>query len=289
MTASARILKVMYDQKRESGPDGPLAGESGATMSAGMKRIRAHLRELYHGQSAHAVRFRFGVIVVDLALIAFFIAAPTIRATTFFLTIDYLVALLLGLDLAARGLAWGSFRSWIRRPIVWVDLFVLLTLLAPQWLFSLAFLRVLRLWTLFHSDFFWQTIGRRFNKTRAEDASRAAATLLTFIFIVTGFVYTSFAGMGVGVDSYLAALYFTVATLTTTGFGDIVLPGDWGMIISIVTMITGITLFVRLAQAIFRPHKVRFDCPRCGLARHEPDAVHCKACGLLLNIPNAEL
>lgn len=253
-----------------------------------MQRLRSQLRELYHGQSSQAVRFRFAVIVVDLALIAFFIATPTIRATAFFLTIDYLVAFLLALDLAARGLAWNSFRSWVRRPIVWVDFFVLLTLLAPQWLFSLAFLRVLRLWTLFHSDFFWETIGRRFNNTRIEEASRAAATLVTFIFIVTGFVYTSFAGMNVGVDSYLAALYFTVATLTTTGFGDIVLPGAWGMIISIVTMITGITLFVRLAQAVFKPHKVHFDCPRCGLARHEPDAVHCKACGLLLNIPNAE-
>lgn len=253
-----------------------------------MRRLRAHLRELYHGQSTTAVRFRYAVIVVDLVLIGFFIAAPTIRATPFFLTIDYLVAFILALDLAARGLAWGSLRSWVRRPIVWVDFFVLLTLLAPQWLFTLAFLRVLRLWTLFHSDFFWETVGRRFNKTRVEDGIKAGATLATFIFIVTGFVYTSFAGQHVGVDSYLAALYFTVATLTTTGFGDIVLPGAWGMIISIVTMITGITLFVRLAQSLFRPHKVHFDCPRCGLARHEPDAVHCKACGLLINIPNTE-
>ena len=79
-----------------------------------------------------------------------------------------------------------------------------------------------------------------------------------------------------------------MATLTTTGFGDIVLPGHWGKLISIVTMIAGITLFVRLAQTLFRPHKVRFACPTCGLGRHEPDAVHCKACGTLLNIPNDE-
>ena len=41
-----------------------------------------------------------------------------------------------------------------------------------------------------------------------------------------------------------------------------------------------------LAYNALRPPKVRFSCPRCGLMRHEPDAVHCKACGLLLNIPN---
>ena len=234
------------------------------------------------------MRFRLAVIVLDLALIAFFIAAPLIRATPFFLAIDYFVALLLAADLTARAMAWGSLTAWARRPIVWVDFFVLMTLLMPQWLFSLAFLRVMRLWTLFHSDFFWETVGRRFDDTYVEEVSRAAATLITFIFIVTGFVYTSFAGRHVGVDGYLDALYFTVASLTTTGYGDIVLPGAWGKVISIVTMIAGITLFVRLAQALFRPHKVRHECPQCGLLRHEPDAVHCKACGLALKIPNAE-
>ncbi|CAN5769926.1 potassium channel family protein [soil metagenome] len=228
------------------------------------------------------------MIAVDFALIAFFVASPLIRATPFFLAVDYLVALVLLLDLLARALAWRSLKSWIRRPIVWIDLFVLATLLAPLWLFNLAFLRVLRLWTLIHSDFFWETVGRRYDDTRVEEVSRAAATLITFVFVITGFVYASFAGRHVGVDGYVEALYFTVATLTTTGFGDIVLPGTWGKLISIVTMISGITLFVRLAQALFAPHKVRFDCPTCGLMRHERDAVHCKACGTALTIPNPD-
>lgn len=253
---------------------------------AALRRFRARLRHLYHGQSKVAVRFRLIVIVVDLILIGFFIATPLIREMRYFLVIDYIVAFILAADLLARALAWRSLRTWIRRPIVWVDFFVLATLLAPQWLFSLAFLRVLRLWTLIHSDFFWETVGRRYDDTRVEEVSRAATTLVTFVFVVTGFVYTSFAGRHVGVDGYVEALYFTIATLTTTGFGDIVLPGTWGKLISIVTMISGITLFVRLAQALFSPHKVRFTCPTCGLMRHDVDAVHCKACGQALNIPN---
>jgi voltage-gated potassium channel len=51
-------------------------------------------------------------------------------------------------------------------------------------------------------------------------------------------------------------------------------------------MIFGVTLFLRLLQALVRPHKVRYACPTCGLQRHEVDAVHCKACGTLLNIPD---
>jgi hypothetical protein len=43
---------------------------------------------------------------------------------------------------------------------------------------------------------------------------------------------------------------------------------------------------LRLAQALFRPRKVRFPCSSCGLQRHDPDAVHCKACGVVLAIPD---
>lgn len=251
-------------------------------------RIRARLHELYFGKSDRSVRFRLGVIAIDLVMIAFFIAAPVLRDTPAFLFIDYGMAFILATDLIARAIASDNLMAWLKRPVTWVDAFVLITLLFPLWLFNLAFLRVLRLWTLVHSEFFWDTVGRRYNETRWEDVVRAGSTLLTFVFIMTGFVYTSFARTE-GIAGYLDALYFTVTTLTTTGFGDITLPGAWGRLISIVTMLTGITLFVRLAQALFRPYKIRFTCPTCGLRRHDVDAVHCKACGELLNIPNDDV
>jgi voltage-gated potassium channel len=49
-------------------------------------------------------------------------------------------------------------------------------------------------------------------------------------------------------------------------------------------MIVGISLFVRLVQTILRPTKVRYECPTCGLTRHDLDAVHCKHCGHELHI-----
>ncbi|MCR5881023.1 ion channel [Phenylobacterium sp. J367] len=253
-----------------------------------MPRLRVKLRELYHGDSPGAVRFRYGVLILDLILIAFFIAAPFLREYPVFLVIDYAVAFVLCLDIAARALASSSFQGWLMRPILWVDIFVLLTLLFPMWLFNLAFLRVLRLWSLVHSDFFWETVGRRFDDTRWEDSAKALATLVTFIFVVTGFVYASFAREHPGITGYVDALYFTVTTLTTTGFGDITLPGTWGKLLTIFIMLSGISLFVRFAQTLFRPYKVRFTCTTCGLLRHDPDAVHCKACGKLLNIPNED-
>lgn len=246
------------------------------------------LHELYFEDTARAMRFRLWVIVVDLLIIGFFIIHPMLRDSATFLIIDLAIAAVLAVDLIARALAYGDIRSWMKRPIIWVDIFVLLTLLAPMWLFNLGFLRILRLWSLFHSDIFWKTVARRFDDSRWEDPARVAATLVTFIFIITGFVYTSFTGKNSGITNYLDALYFTIATLTTTGFGDITLHGFWGRTLSIVTMLVGITLFVRLAQTLIRPYKIVYPCQRCGLVRHEPDAVHCKACGALLAIPNEE-
>ena len=119
-----------------------------------------------------------------------------------------------------------------------------------------------------------------------EEITRAIGNLVTFVFVVTGFVYTVYRGKHDGITGYVDALYFTVATLTTTGFGDITLPGVWGRLLSIAVMLVGITLFVRLGQSLLKPRKVHFPCPTCALQRHDPDAVHCKACGTILAIPD---
>lgn len=248
-------------------------------------RLRSTLRLLYHGHSPAALRFQLMVLLVDLAIIAFFIVAPILRDRPSFLWLDYTVAALLLADFAARALASTDVTRWLKQPTTLIDILILVTLLLPAWLANLGFLRVLRLWTISKSGFLWRPL-RRWGLGRWEEATHAVINLLTFLFVVTGVIYTFFALNTEGIDGYLDALYFAVSTVTTTGFGDITLDGPWGRIVSIVTMIVGITLFVRLAQAVFRPHKVHYPCPQCGLQRHEPDAVHCKACGHLLKIPD---
>ncbi|MET3896121.1 voltage-gated potassium channel [Devosia sp. UYZn731] len=248
-------------------------------------RLRSTLRLFYHSPSPKAQRFQFAVLIVDLAIIAFFVVTPLLRDNPAFLWIDYSIAGLLLLDFGARALASTDILRWLRQLPVIIDIFILLTLLAPTLFFNLGFLRILRLWTLSRSANIWRPL-KKHGLGGYQDTIQAVINLLVFLFIVTGFVYTAFANRSDGIAGYVDALYFTVATVTTTGFGDITLPGTWGKLASIVIMIIGISLFVRLAQSIFRPNKVHFPCPQCGLLKHDPDAVHCKACGHILNIPD---
>jgi voltage-gated potassium channel len=249
--------------------------------------LRPRLRELYNGHSQEAVRFRSFMLVFDLVLLAFFIISPFLERSNQAQFVDYAIGTVLAIELSVRGWAYYSFRSWIRRPIVWVDLVVLASLLAPMLFANFAFLRILRALTLVRSDSFWRTVHRgRWAETRVQEIVIAATNLIVFIFVMTGFVHSTFAAHLPTINSYVDSLYFTVATLTTTGFGDITLPGTWGRILSIFMMLSGVSLFVRLAQVMLRPAKVLYPCPACGLRRHEPDAVHCKACGRLLAIPD---
>jgi voltage-gated potassium channel len=167
------------------------------------------------------------------------------------------------------------------------DVAAIVSFLAPVVGEGIGFLRILRTLRLLRT---YQLLARLRTDSvffrRNEDLIIAAVNLGVFIFIMTGFVYETQRWTNTKIGNYIDALYFTIAALTTTGFGDITLTGTLGHLISVAIMIFGVTLFLRLVQVLLRPDKVRFACPVCALQRHDRDAVHCKACGTVLNIPD---
>ena len=72
---------------------------------------------------------------------------------------------------------------------------------------------------------------------------------------------------------------------STTGFGDVIALGSTGgELLSVVLMIVGSRCSCGWRRRCSARGKVRHPCPACVAQRHDADAVHCKACGLLLNI-----
>ncbi len=248
--------------------------------------LRRRIDHLYNGDSPTASRFRYSLLAFDFLTIAFFILTAPVELTPEILIADLVVGAIILLDFLARLWIAPSKLRMLRQVHTLADLLVIASLLAAPIIDqNLAFLRVLRALRLLHSFAMLRDLrqGAAFFR-RHEDVIVRSVNLLVFIFIVTGVVFNHAFGRNDDIDNYLAALYFTVSTLTTTGFGDIVLHGTTGRLLAVLIMVVGVALFLRLAQAIFSPTKVRFTCPDCGLDRHEPDAVHCKHCGRTLKI-----
>ncbi|WP_200305428.1 potassium channel family protein, partial [Paracraurococcus ruber] len=250
--------------------------------------LRAMLRHLYEATTPEARRFRYALLGLDLLSVGWIILASFLPVTPWVLTVDVLLGLVLLAEFALRIAASGVPLRTLAQPLNLADLAAIVSLLlAPLLPGAASFLRVLRTLRLLHSVRLIGTLRSDLPFFRQnEEAVLAAAQLGVFLFVMSGLVFETQHRTNPGIRNYADALYFTVTTLTTTGFGDITLPGTTGRLLSVVIMLAGVTLFLRLAQALFRPVKVRHPCPACGLQRHEPDAVHCKACGRLLNIPD---
>lgn len=242
-------------------------------------------RNLHYGTTGKVLRARLILLAIDLAILAYFVITTFLPPEHWITRIDYIIAGWLLLDMTGRMLADDDRVAFLTRPLVVLDLFIIVSLSIPALFGSFAFIRVIRAMRVSRSYLLTSRLrlhSRFF--ARNEEAITSAINLIVFIFVVTAFVFVLQAPTNPDINNYVDALYFTIATLTTTGFGDITLVGETGRMLAIIIMIVGVALFIRLVQAIFRPHKVRFECPTCGLTRHEIDAVHCKHCGHELHI-----
>ncbi len=247
--------------------------------------MRHTLARLYYGDDRRARRFRYALLAFDIATLGYFVAASFFRQQSWIIALDALIALPITADLAARFVLARRKGRFLFRLTTWIDVVVIASLLAPAALESFLFLRVLRALRLLRSYHVLQDMRRLspFIK-RNEELIESVINLVVFVFVMTALVYALQVRINPAISNYIDALYFTVTTLTTTGFGDITLTGPVGRSLAITIMVLGVALFLRLVQTIFRPTKVHVECPDCGLQRHDPDAVHCKHCGRVLHI-----
>ncbi len=251
------------------------------------RTVQDYLRDLYEGESPRAHRFRYTLLAFDVFTVLFIVGSSFLPRTQPVESLDILFGAIIAADFGIRLFISRDRLRDLIHPATWSDGIAIVSFLAPVVGEAGGFLRVLRTLRLLHT---YQLVARLRSDSaffrRHEDVILATVHLGVFLFVMTGLVYETQHWRNSAIGNYVDALYFTVTTLTTTGFGDIVLEGSVGRLLSVLVMIFGVTLFLRLVRTLLMPHKVRFTCPTCGLQRHEVDAVHCKACGTLLNIPD---
>lgn len=117
---------------------------------------------------------------------------------------------------------------------------------------------------------------------------RIIFTLLAIIFIYSGLIYQVEHPVNSKVFStFLDAVYFSVVTMTTVGFGDVTPISEVGRLMTVLMILTGIALIPwQLGELIKRlvktANQVETLCPTCGLSFHDTDAQFCKLCSAKL-------
>jgi voltage-gated potassium channel len=250
-----------------------------------LRKLHRRIGSLYHGNDRRAHIFRWSLLAFDCLTILYFVIASFYHHVDRLHVIEEAIGIAYLLEFLARLFISPRRLHTIFNPVGLADLIVIASLLAPSLAENYSFLRVIRALRLLRSYHMIKTLREQSRYVRLhEDVIFSVVNLLVFIFVITAVVYVMQVGINPAIKDYVDALYFTVTTLTTTGFGDVTLVGTSGRILAVLIMIFGISLFLRLIQTIFRPGKVRYECPSCGLNRHDNDAVHCKHCGTVLHI-----
>jgi len=166
----------------------------------------------------------------------------------------------------------------------------LIVLLAPVPVSAIdvGFLRVVRIVRVLR--FYRFTSDEEFFFGTVSDESlrimKLLLTVLVLLFSAAGLFYSVEHAANPDVANFGDAFYYVVVTLSTVGFGDILPVTRAGRTVTVASIIVAIILIPWQASRIIREwthrEKVETTCPDCGLEYHDPDAVHCKACGAVI-------
>lgn len=135
-------------------------------------------------------------------------------------------------------------------------------------------------------------------------ALRASFTKITvFLFFISilvtilgAIMYLIEGGSNDGFSNIPSAIYWAIVTLTTVGYGDITPTTAVGQMLSAVVMVLGYAIIavptgIVTGEFIRKARENRNNtqaCRYCGKEGHDDDALHCKYCGYLLNLPEIE-
>ncbi len=155
---------------------------------------------------------------------------------------------------------------------------------------DLSFIRLLRWFRILRLVRF---IDKRFlfGSVSTEDGvifARILFTLFAIIFVYSGLIYQVEHPVNPKVfTTFLDALYFSIVTMTTVGFGDVTPASELGRWLTVLMILTGIALIPwqvgdLIKRLVKTANQVETMCASCGLAFHDADARFCKRCGAKL-------
>lgn len=261
-----------------------------------LQRIRNTVEELLsdpprgNGKTAEAVIMALILMVCALLVARAYTTAPGTTKILWIIetviTSIFLVEYLLRMWIAEKKL------RHLVNPYSVIDLIAVLPLVLPGTYFFqviriFRILRILRLVRYLRDPFFFfGTISR---KTLV--VIRIVFTVSAIIFVASGLIYYAEHEANPRVfSSFGDAVYFSIVTMATVGFGDITPVTTYGRWVTVLIIFSGIVLLPwqikdLIEQIVLGYTKVPIRCPTCSLEPHDPDAKYCRRCGTELPPP----
>jgi len=179
--------------------------------------------------------------------------------------------------------------KFIFRPLSLVDLVVLLSYFTVgtidmQFIRVFRSLRILRLMRFVEINTSLLSISSSDGKIFV----RIIFTLLTIVFVYSGLIYqVEHPANPQNFHTFLDSVYFSIATMTTVGFGDVIPASQLGKFLTVLMILTGV-IFIPwqigelVKQLVKSSNQKQIPCPSCGLTVHDQDAQFCRSCGTKL-------
>ncbi|MBV9386921.1 MAG: ion transporter [Chroococcidiopsidaceae cyanobacterium CP_BM_ER_R8_30] len=208
-------------------------------------------------------------------------------------TIDYIILLLFVVEYLLRLWCAESKIKYLFNLYSIIDLVAILPVFLGT--LDISFIRILRWFRILRLIRFLE--GRVFfGRVSTEDSmifSRILFTIFSIIFIYSGLIYQVEHPVNPkDFNTFFDAVYFSVVTMTTVGFGDVIPISGGGRLMTVLMILTGIALIPwqlgdLIKQLVKTANYVETLCPTCSLSLHDTDAKFCKLCGTKLEKLNS--